>query len=252
MMNQQSPFSVVVGVDVSKAKLDFAFADGQETFSIDNTPPKIVAEPIGRIKNPKATIVVMEATGGYEELLVTLLHQHDIAVAVVNARRVRDFAKGIGKDAKTDTIDANVIAFYGQVAQPAAQVAKSDEQRFRKNFRPASDVWWSLVCPSRALYGHFGGHAIQYPHQSLLSAFAGRRETQESGPDRGHAKAAHDLEHAPQDQSTLGGTPHREPLSPSRTGSTRALNLRSEVVSPQSVTASVSRGHQHLRRQTTA
>ena len=96
MMNHQSPFSVVLGVDVSKAKLDCAFADGNETFSLDNTPQKIVAELVGRIKNPKATIVVLEATGGYEELLAGLLHQHDIAVAVVNPRRVRDFAKGIG------------------------------------------------------------------------------------------------------------------------------------------------------------
>ena len=54
MMNHQSPFSVVLGVDVSKAKLDCAFADGSETFSLDNTPQKIVAELMGRIKNPKS------------------------------------------------------------------------------------------------------------------------------------------------------------------------------------------------------
>ena len=129
MMNRQSPFSEVLGVDVSKAKLDCAFADGQETWSIDNTPQEIVTELIGRIKNPSDTIVVMEATGGYEELLVTLLHQQDIAVAVVNPRRVRAFAAGIGKDAKTDPIDANVIAFYGQVVKPAAQVAKSTDEK---------------------------------------------------------------------------------------------------------------------------
>ena len=129
MMNHQSPFSVVLGVDVSKAKLDCAFADGQETFSIDNTPQKIVAELLKRITNPSATIVVMEATGGYEELLVALLHQQDIAVAVVNPCRVRHFATGIGKDAKTDPIDARVIAFYGQVVQPAAQAAKSEDEK---------------------------------------------------------------------------------------------------------------------------
>jgi len=129
MMNDQSPFSVFVGVDVSKGKLDFAFADGKETLSIDNTQQKIVAELIGRIKNPQSTIVVMEATGGYEQLLVTLLHQHNIAVAVVNPRRVRAFAAGIGMDAKTDPIDARVIAFYGQVVQPAAQAARSDDEK---------------------------------------------------------------------------------------------------------------------------
>jgi transposase len=112
MRNDPSPFSVIVGVDVSKFKLDFAFADGKETWSIDNTSPKIVAEIIGRIKNPQTTLVVMEATGGYEELLVGLLHQHHIAVAVVNPRRVRAFAAGLGKDAKTDPIDAQVFAEF--------------------------------------------------------------------------------------------------------------------------------------------
>ncbi len=69
MMNDQSPISVFVGVDVSKGKLDFAFADGKETLSIDNAQPQIVAKLIGRIKNLQGTIVVMEATGGYETCL---------------------------------------------------------------------------------------------------------------------------------------------------------------------------------------
>ena len=71
----------------------------------------------------------MEATGGYEELLATLLHQRNIALAVVNPRRVRDFAAGIGEDAKTDPIDARAIAFYGKVVRPTAQLAKSDEEK---------------------------------------------------------------------------------------------------------------------------
>lgn len=129
MKKPSSPFSVFVGVDVSKGQLDFAFADGQETWSIDNAEPQIVAELIGRIKNPPQTLVVMEATGGYEELLVKRLHQHQIAVAVVNPRRVRAFAAGIGKEAKTDPIDAQVLAFYGQVVKPAAQAAKSDDEQ---------------------------------------------------------------------------------------------------------------------------
>ena len=72
MMKDQYPFSQFVGVDVSKSKLDFAFADGKQTLSIGNTQEQIVSELIGQIENRKSTIVVMEATGGYEELLVTL------------------------------------------------------------------------------------------------------------------------------------------------------------------------------------
>lgn len=133
MMKDKYSFTHFVGVDVSKAKLDFGFADGRNTLSIDNTRRQIVGELIRRIKNPESTLVVMEATGGYEERLVTLLHQYRIALAVVNPRRVRDFADGIGRDAKTDPIDAQVIAFYGQVVQPEAQLAKSDEEKKLQN-----------------------------------------------------------------------------------------------------------------------
>ena len=129
MKKEQYPFSQFVGVDVSKAKLDFAFADGKPAREIKNSQEQIVGELLGKIEKPQETIVVMEATGGYEELLVTLLHEHHIAVAVVNPRRVRDFASGIGRDAKTDPIDASVIARYGEVVQPAAQAAKSDEDK---------------------------------------------------------------------------------------------------------------------------
>lgn len=74
------------------------------------------------------TIVVMEATGGYESLLVKLLHQCQVALAVVNPRQVRDFAKGIGIDAKTDAIDARVLARFAEVVRPAPQAAPSEQQ----------------------------------------------------------------------------------------------------------------------------
>jgi transposase len=123
------PFSQFVGVDVSKATLDFALVDGKKVVSIKNTEKQIVSQLIAIITDRSSTIVVLEATGGYEDRLVTLLHQHNIAVAVVNPRRVRDFAKGIGMDAKTDPIDARAIARYGQIVQPAAQMAKSEEDK---------------------------------------------------------------------------------------------------------------------------
>jgi transposase len=122
------PFLQFVGVDVSKDKLDWACGDDSKARSIKNTPDQIVTQLIARITNPESTIVVMEASGGYEKLLVSTLHKHNIALAVVNPRRVRDFADGIGRDAKTDPIDAQVITFYGQVVKPAAQTAKSVEE----------------------------------------------------------------------------------------------------------------------------
>jgi len=71
----------------------------------------------------------MEATGGYEKRLVSQLAKHKIASAVVNPRQVRDFTKGIGLDAKTDPIDAQVISKFGSVVQPVALAEKSDHEQ---------------------------------------------------------------------------------------------------------------------------
>jgi len=133
MIKNAYPFTQIVGVDVSKAKLDFVLADDQQPLSINNTRKEIVGKLVGQIENPECTIVVMEATGGYEDQLVTLLHEHKIALAVVNPRRVRNFADGLGWDAKTDPIDARAIAFYGRVVRPEAQMAKSGEEKKLKN-----------------------------------------------------------------------------------------------------------------------
>lgn len=124
-MKSQESLDYVVGVDVSKANLDIALPN--ESLTIENDT-KAIQHLVDRIKSD-CVIVVMEATGGYENQLVQALHNHGIALAVVNPRRVRDFAKGIGKDAKTDPIDARVIAYYGEIVKPAPQLAKSDEAK---------------------------------------------------------------------------------------------------------------------------
>lgn len=135
MIKNEYPFSNVIGVDVSKDKLDFACGNDvslgsiSRSGSIKNSEEQIVKQIIEPIEHPQATIVVIEATGGYEKRLVTLLHQHHVAVVVVNPRRIRDFADDIGRDAKTDPIDARVITFYGQVVKPQPQATKSEEDK---------------------------------------------------------------------------------------------------------------------------
>ena len=124
-LKSRESFDYVIGVDVSKAKLDIALP--KESLEIANNT-KAIQQLVDRIKTD-SVIVVMEATGGYENQLVQVLHKNSIALAVVNPRRVRDFAKGIGIDAKTDPIDAGVIAYYGEVAKPARQFAKSKESQ---------------------------------------------------------------------------------------------------------------------------
>jgi hypothetical protein len=79
-------------------------------------------------KQKRQVMVVMEGTGGYEYLFVKHLASHKIEAAVINPRRVRDFAKGIGLDAKTDPIDAKVISKYAQAVVPKPMATKSEHE----------------------------------------------------------------------------------------------------------------------------
>ena len=109
--------STFVGIDVAKKSLDVATlpATTRRTFSHD---VKGRRELLGNLPQPETCLVVVEATGGYERLLVADLLDAGHLVAVVNPRQVRDFAKALGILAKTDRIDAAVIARFGQQVEP--------------------------------------------------------------------------------------------------------------------------------------
>lgn len=128
MKTAENNFNFVIGIDVSKTKLDIACGRNGVVETIDNEIPSI-KNLIDKVSDSRSTLVVVEATGGYESVLVQWLHAENIAVAVVNPRRVRDFAKGVGWDAKTDPIDAKVIAWYGEVVCPKPSVAKTKSEQ---------------------------------------------------------------------------------------------------------------------------
>ena len=109
--------STFVGIDVAKKSLDVATlpATTPRTFSHDT---KGRTELLDNLPQPGTCLVVIEATGGYERLLVADLLDAGHLVAVVNPRQVRDFAKALGILAKTDRIDAAVIARFGQQVKP--------------------------------------------------------------------------------------------------------------------------------------
>tara|TARA_R110002167_G_C12623904_1_gene646998 strand:+ start:247 stop:1209 length:963 start_codon:yes stop_codon:yes gene_type:complete len=119
---------IFVGVDVSKATLDIYRADTKEALQIENSDEAIAVFCLQLEKKKRSVMVVMEGTGGYEYLLVKHLASHKIEAAVINPRRIRDFAKGIGLDAKTDPIDAKVISKYAEVVVPKPMATKSDHE----------------------------------------------------------------------------------------------------------------------------
>ena len=111
--------NLIVGVDVSKAYLDLADTRGGAPRRVANESTAI-AELIANLRTDAPELVVLEATGGYETALVIALQGAGLAVAVVNPRQIRDFARATGQLAKTDVLDARIIARFGLAIRPAA------------------------------------------------------------------------------------------------------------------------------------
>lgn len=124
-MNTDERFA---GVDVSKAYLDLGLdPDGQvERFANDEEG---VAALVGRLADFQPTLVVLEATGGLEMLLVASGRVAGLPLAVVNARQVRDFAKATGRLAKTDQLDARVLAHFARAVRPEVRPGKTEPEQ---------------------------------------------------------------------------------------------------------------------------
>ena len=110
-------FEVYVGVDVAKDSFDVFVSATETTFTATNDQAGF-RQLLGELPTPGSCLVVVEATGGYQREMVAELIAAGHHVAVVNPRQVRDFARGLGVLAKTDRLDARVIARFGQQAQP--------------------------------------------------------------------------------------------------------------------------------------
>ncbi len=120
--------SVFIGIDVSKKRLDVATWPEKTTWSVDNSDDG-VCELVKMLSGLELELVVLEATGGYERLVATSLLAAGLAVAVVNPRQVRDFAKAIGHLAKTDRIDSLVLARFGEAVRPECRPQPDSEHR---------------------------------------------------------------------------------------------------------------------------
>lgn len=130
-LSNASPVRYRVGIDVSKRTLDVCLLtpvdDSQgETFTLSNDQEG-VDELLSRLEGVSPELVVLEATGRYERLAATSMAASGIPVAVVNPRRARDFAKAIGKLAKTDKIDAFVLARFASAVGPSPSVIPDEK-----------------------------------------------------------------------------------------------------------------------------
>ena len=105
--------SITVGIDVAKDRLDVAVRPGGEVFTVERNAAGLAAL-CARLGSLTPRIIALEATGGFETVAAAALSAAGLPVAVVNPAQIRAFAKAIGQRAKTDPIDAKVIAHFAE------------------------------------------------------------------------------------------------------------------------------------------
>lgn len=126
------PEEVFIGIDVAQDRLDVHTLPQDTRFSCKNDP-KGIKSLIDRLKKEAPLVIVMEATGGLENDTAIELGIAGLPVAVVNPRQVRDFARGIGKLAKTDKIDAYVLASFARTNKVEPKPLPSESEQLLKD-----------------------------------------------------------------------------------------------------------------------
>ncbi|MCE3044438.1 IS110 family transposase [Legionella sp. 16cNR16C] len=120
----QRDYKFYIGIDVSKAHLDIALDAKGKVIRCSNN--ELAIEALSHLPPASDSLIVLEASGGYERVAARVFKKLGYDVAVVNAKRVRDFAKAQGTLAKTDTIDARVIWLFAKTFNPIAQPLESN------------------------------------------------------------------------------------------------------------------------------
>jgi len=122
---EQTDYKIYIGIDVSKEKLDIQYDESSLLLTINNQKGDFKRLNRYLPRDKKSVLVIIEATGGYETAVVKWLLSRNIPVALVNAKRVRDYAKATGQFAKNDLIDAGVIREYGEIFGPKLHLQQS-------------------------------------------------------------------------------------------------------------------------------
>jgi transposase len=130
-VNNVTSSPLFVGIDVAKAALDIALRPSDQLWQVLYDDAHVEAL-VAQLSELSPTLIVVEATGGLERTLVAALVAAGLPVVVINPRLARDFAKATGRLAKTDRIDAQVLAHYGEAIRPSLRpLPDADTQQLR-------------------------------------------------------------------------------------------------------------------------
>lgn len=115
-----------VGIDISKDSLEIATFEQEGSWQIANTAKQVV-KLADKLNEIQPVLIVLEASGGYEMLVISILGQAGLPVALINPSRSRNFARSTGQLAKTDRIDAQVLAHFAQAIRPKVRQPTSEQ-----------------------------------------------------------------------------------------------------------------------------
>ncbi len=117
-----------VGIDVSKDRLDVSVRPIGDKFVVARDEAGL-AELVGRLQTARPELVVLEATGGYEQIVLAALISAGLPAVAVNPQQIRNFARALGQRAKSDPIDADVIAHFGEAVRPVVRPLPDEAAR---------------------------------------------------------------------------------------------------------------------------
>jgi transposase len=152
---------IAVGIDVSKDRLDFAAAGVAMRGSETNGAAGIAAI-VAAMRTLQPDRIVLEATGGYERRIARALFEADLPVCIVNPRRIRGFARALGIVAKTDALDAEVLARYAAMVRPPVRALRAtDEQEMADLMARRRQLFAMIVMEKNRLQAPSGAQRLR-------------------------------------------------------------------------------------------
>ena len=165
----------VIGIDVSKGRLDVYRLEDGRRLAISNDAAG-VGQLADRLDLGARDLLVMEASGGYERLAHRLLSKRGLRVAIVNAARVRDFARASGRLAKTDRVDAAVIARYGAFARPTPTPAVTGARQILAELLAYRCQLTAEITARSQQLGHLATPALRQRAEAALGRLRAERQ----------------------------------------------------------------------------
>jgi transposase len=174
--------AIVVGIDVSKDRLDVAVRPTGEVFVVARDAEGLDSL-IARLVPLAPAAIAVEATGGYETVVAASLAAAGLAVAVVNPAQVRAFAQALGRRAKTDPIDAGVIAHFVEATKPAIRPLPDEETRLLADLVARRRQIVAMIVAERQRQKRLPNKRLQKSIARLLAALQKELSSLESDID---------------------------------------------------------------------